>query len=371
MPTASEHVFRKAVTARSFAPVYYLHGDDDFRKDDAMSAALAAAVSPECRGFDLDVRRAQDLNAESIVALLETPPLAGPRRAVAIRDVHGLKKDARKELERYLDRPATDLLLLLVGVGGEKVDRTLSEQAVAVEFPVLSGDRLPKWIAHRAGELGVPITPSAAALLQQAIGSDLAALASELDKLASYARGAAAAATREPAQGEQVEIDEAAVTAVVGVRRGETLGDLLDRVAERDANGALVLVEPVLAQPKSSAVGTVMALAVQTLALAWGRAKREQGVSSNRLSSEFFTLLKETGASPMRPWGEAVTTWVGAVDRWTPEALDRALGALALADAALKETRTTSDEQAIGALVLAMCVDVEQPAAARRGGVAA
>jgi DNA polymerase-3 subunit delta len=238
-----------------------------------------------------------------------------------------------------------------------------------VEFPVLSGDRLPKWIAHRAGELGVPITPAAAALLQQAAGTDLAALASELDKLVSYARGAAA--TGEPAQGEQVEIDEAAVTAVVGIRRGETLGDLLDRVAERDANGALELVEPVLAQPKSSAVGTVMALAVQTLALAWGRAKRDQGVSRNRLSSEFFTLLKETGASPMRPWGEAVATWVGAVDRWTPEALDRALDALALTDAALKETGAKSDETAIGALVLAMCVDVGRPAAVRREGAAA
>jgi DNA polymerase-3 subunit delta len=370
MPTASEHVFRKAVTARSFAPVYYLHGDDDFRKDDAMSAALAAAVEPECRGFDLDVRRAQDLDAESIVALLETPPLAGSRRAVAIRDVHGLKRDARKELERYLERPATDLLLLVVGVGGEKVDRTLSERTVAVEFPVLSGDRLPRWIVHRANELGVPITPEAAALLQEAVGSDLGALASELDKLASYARGTAAT-TREPGQGGPVQIDDAAVAAVVGVRRGETLGDLLDRVAERDANGALALVEPVLAQPKSSAVGTVMALATQTLALAWGRAKREQGVSRNRLTPEFFALLKETGASPMRPWGEAVATWVRAVDLWTPQALDHALDALALADAALKETRTTSDEQAIAALVLAMCVDVERPAAVRHEGAAA
>ncbi len=336
-----------------------------------MSAALAAAVAPECRGFDLDVRRGQNLDAESVVALLETPPLAGPRRAVAIRDVHGLKKDARRELERYLERPAADLLLLLVGVGGEKVDRTLSERTVAVEFPPLSGDRLPKWIVHRANELGVPITPEAAALLQEAVGTDLGALASELDKLASFARGAAATARREPSEGEPVEIDEAAVTAVVGIRRGETLGDLLDRVAERDAKQALALVEPVLAQPKSSAVGTVMALATQTLALAWGRARREQGISHNRMTSEFFALLKETGASPMRPWGDAVAAWVRAVDHWTPEALDRALDALAMTDAALKETRATSDEQAIAALVLAMCVDIDQRESARRRGVAA
>lgn len=371
MPSASEHVFRKAITAGSLGPVYYLHGDDDFRKDDAASAALAAAVEPGSRGFDLDVRRAQDLDAESIVALLETPPLAGPRRAVAIRDVHGLKKDARRELDRYLTRPAADLLLLLVAAGGEKVDRTLSERAVAVEFPVLSGDRLPKWIAHRANELGVPITPEATALLQEAAGTDLAALASELNKLASFARGAAAAERREPTGGNQIQIDDAAVAAVVGVRRGETLGDLLDRVAERDAKAALALVESVLAQPKSTAVGTVMALATQTLALAWGRARRDKGLSRNRLAPEFFGLLKETGANPMRPWGDAVATWVRTVDLWTPEALDRALDALSLTDAALKETRATSDEQAIGALVLAMCADVDAHVPARHAGAAA
>jgi DNA polymerase-3 subunit delta len=369
MATASEHVFRKAITARSLAPVYYLYGDDDFRKNDAASAALAAAVAPECRGFDLDVRRAQDLDAESIVTLLETPPLAGPRRAVAIREVHGLKKDARRELERYLERPAADLLLLLVATAGEKVDRALSERAVAVEFPVLSGDRLPKWIMHHATELGVPITPEAAALLQEAVGTDLAALASELDKLASYARGAAASG--EGTEAEPIRIDEAAVTAVVGVRRGETLGDLLDCVAQRDASAALALVEPVLAQPKSSAVGTVMALATQTLALAWGRARRDQGIHRNRLAPEFFGLLKETGANPMRPWGDAVACWVRTVDRWTPEALERALDALAAADAALKETRATTDEQAIAALVLAMCIDADARVPVRREGAAA
>src|ERR671920_1148906 len=115
--------------------------------------------------------------------------------------------------------------------------------------------------------------------------------ASELDKLASFANGG--------------EIDERAVSEVVGVRRGETLGDLLDRVAERDAAGALALVEHVLAQPKTSAVTVVMALATQTLALAWGKAMRAQGTPAGRMEGEYFNLLKEGGAYPGRPWGEA------------------------------------------------------------------
>jgi DNA polymerase III subunit delta len=369
MPTATEHAFRKAIASQAFAPVYYLYGEDDFRKDEAVARALAEVVAPELRDFNVDVRRAADLDAESLVALLGTPPLAAPYRAAAIRDVGALRKDARRELDRYLDHPAADALLLLVATGGTKVDRTLTDRAVSVEFAVLTGERVPKWIAHRSGELGATITPQAAALLQEAVGTDLAAIASELDKLVSYARGRAG----ESGNGS-VQIDDAAVTAVVGVRRGETLGDLLDRVAERDVGGALALVEHVLAQPKASAVATVMGLATQTLALSWGLTRREQGIGAARMTQEFFSLLKDTGANPMRPWGDAVATWARTVDRWTIGALDRALDALIATDAALKETRVSTDEQAIASLVLAMCTDVEElkPALSRaRRGVPA
>ena len=164
-----------------------------------------------------------------------------------------------------------------------------------------------------------------------------------------------------------LQIDEDAVAAVVGVRRGETMGDLFDRVAERDVSAALALVEPVLAQPKTTAVAIVMGLATQTLALAWGRAQRDEGMTSSRLGGEFFSLLRETGANPMRPWKEAVEAWVRSVDRWTLPDLDRAVVALAATDAALKETRLTTDEQAIATLVLAVCAGTAaQTADARR-----
>ena len=70
----------------------------------------------------------------------------------------------------------------------------------------------------------------------------------------------------------------------------------------------------------------------------------------------------------MRPWSDAVATWGRTVDRWTVDALDRALDALAAADAALKETRMTTDEQVVATLVLAMCADVDRHRSARSPG---
>jgi DNA polymerase-3 subunit delta len=139
------------------------------------------------------------------------------------------------------------------------------------------------------------------------------------------------------------------------VRRGESLGALLDAIAGKDAAAALELIGSVLQQPKTSAVSIVMNLTTQTLAMAYGAAARASGTPSRALFNEYMTLLKESGAFPGRPWGEAVTAWTRNTDRWTAADLDDALSALLAADAALKETRLSSDEQLLTSLVLTLC----------------
>jgi hypothetical protein len=68
-----------------------------------------------------------------------------------------------------------------------------------------------------------------------------------------------------------------------------------------------------------------------------------------------MTLLKETGAFPGRPWGEAVNAWSRYSERWSASQLDAALSALLLADEAFKETKVSSDEQLLTSLILALC----------------
>jgi DNA polymerase-3 subunit delta len=264
-----------------------------------------------------------------------------------------LKKDARKALDEYLKRPADDTLLILTSPAGSKTDLALSAAATQLQFDPLTGDRVPKWIAHHATtELGIRISGPAIELLQAAVGSDLHQLAAEIDKLASYMEG----------RGE--EIGEEAVAAVVGVRRGETQADLLDAVADRSVTRSLELIPHVLGQPKTTGVSIVMALTTQMLAISWGRAKLDEGLSKGRLGQEYFNLLKESGAYTGRPWGSATAVWTRAAERWTREGLDHALDVLLEADVALKESRVSSDEQLLATVVLSLCAADERSAAA-------
>ena len=342
---------KSALEQRTFDRVYLFHGDDDYLKEEKIRALIDRATEPGTRDFNLDVKRAAEVDAGSLGLMLDSPPMMAERRVVVLRDVTTLKKDARAVLATYLGHPAADTLLVLVAGTGTKPDGALMGAATTVEFRSLTDDELAKWVASRASALGVKFDVRAAELLCSAIGNDLALLAGEIDKLRSYTNGEA--------------IDEAAIEAVVGVRHGETLGDLLDLVAQRNSANAIALLERVLAQPKTTGVSIVMALTTQTLAIGWLLAACERGLAQHQFERELFGLLKENPSSVAgRPWGEAVKAWVHALRRWDHAAVDRAVSLLLAADIALKDTRISSEEQLLTSLLLAMTAGAPRRAAA-------
>src|SRR5574342_177795 len=97
-------------------PVYYLQGDEDVLKDEAVRALLDRAVDPAARDFNVDQRAAAELDPESFHALVNTPPLLTATRAVVIRGLEQLRKTAkvRQELARYLESPNPTTVLVLV-----------------------------------------------------------------------------------------------------------------------------------------------------------------------------------------------------------------------------------------------------------------
>ena len=350
-------VVQAALQSRTFAPVYYFFGDDDFLKDAAVRDLLAGAIDPATRDFNCEIRRAGELDAEEVSTLLAMPPMLAERRAVVLRDVGSLKKAARQQLDQYLSRPASDTLLLLVTPASSKADDTLRQHSVPLEFDTLSPERVRKWIGHQLSTAhAMQIADDATQLLQQAVGNDLHLLAAELDKCVSYVRG-----TQDDPD-TTATIDVETVAAVVGVRRGETMTDLLDAVAAQDAAHAIALVDHVLSQPKVTAVQAVMMLTTQALALSFGRARRDSGVPTNRLPQEFFTFLKDNKGYPGRPWGEAASLWTKVTERWSARSCERALELLLEADMQLKDSTVSDANRILSSLVLSLCAMGARPA---------
>jgi DNA polymerase-3 subunit delta len=350
MSVVAQRALRTAIEKRQFDPVYYLHGNDEYRKGEAVTRIMSAALDAGTQDFNFDAFRGSDVDAERLAVSLTSLPVFAARRVVVVRDVAALNKRARAHLDHYLLTPAPDVVLILTESAGAKADADIMRRSTSVPFAPLTGEQVVTWLVQHATANGFTLPVDCAALVAEAAGGDLTYAVAELDKLASYASGR--------------EIKPADVEATLGIRDGETISDLLDAVAARDGVKAYRLVEPVLAQPKTTAVQIVMNLSAQVLAMAWARAALDAGMPVSRLDGELFGILKSGGGVPGRPYGEAVKSWIRNLSRWSRQDLQRALTHLLTADVALKDTRFSSDEAAIGSLVLALCVPAERSGAA-------
>ena len=338
--SAAQKALFNAIEKRAFDPAYHFVGDDDFRKHEALNLLVNAAVDPATRDFNYEARRGSEIGGEALGSLLGTPPMLAERRVVVIRDAAALKKDAKTAVEEYLDRPAPDVILVLLQPTSEKPEPRFSK-ATMVVFDPITGPQLTRWIAMRAEHHGAKITAGAAELLQGSVGNDLPQLNIEIEKLATYTNGA--------------EIDEAAVGAIVGVRREESLSALLDAVGNRDAAAALRILPGLLEQPKSSGVFIVMVLGMQVLGTGFARARLAKNVPPQRLSGEIMNMIKESGGYPGRSWTEASNAWIKAAPKWPSSDLFAAALALHWADRALKESGRTTEEGILQSAILAMC----------------
>ncbi|MEO5589232.1 MAG: DNA polymerase III subunit delta, partial [Gemmatimonadaceae bacterium] len=191
MTANGQKALRDTLKRQSFDGAYYIYGEDDFQKEDALQQLVDAAVEPvSLRDFNMEILRAGETGVRSLDAALSAVPMMADRRIVVIRDAGSLKKDSRKVLDRYLDSPSPDVLVLLIEAAGGKTDKGLAKAATPLEFESLSADRIPRWISHHAStNLGLKLSPEAIELLQAAVGTDLRQLVTELDKLASFTSG--------------------------------------------------------------------------------------------------------------------------------------------------------------------------------------
>src|SRR2546429_7585587 len=193
--------------------VYYLHGEEDELKDEAVRALVERAVDPAARDFNLDQRAATDLDPEAFNALVNTPPMLTATRVVVLRGMEQLRKAAkvRQELLHYLDAPNPTTVLVLVHGGAEPPDPELVRRATAVHVAALPPDRVERWMRHRAKQLGLALAPEAGGLLPPSGGKDPSGPAREPEKLAPLRAGR----PRPPGEGG----------APVGGRRGAALHD--------------------------------------------------------------------------------------------------------------------------------------------------
>ena len=126
---------------------------------------------------------------DAIAACNSLGLLGGGGRLVVVEEVDRWKAAETKVVTAYLANPAPDTVLALVAAELKK-DSALAK-ACAKAGDILVYDvpkrRLPEWVAKQFSDRGVSVDPEAARLLVEVVGEDPEELASEADKIATWA----------------------------------------------------------------------------------------------------------------------------------------------------------------------------------------
>jgi DNA polymerase III subunit delta len=139
---------------------------------------------------------AHDASGEDVVAACNALGLfAIERRLVVVEQVERWKAADLKAVEEYLRRPAPTTVLALVGDEVKRdsaLAKTVAKAGEVLVFDLPKRGRkadLPKWVEGQFRDRGIHIDHEAARALVELVGDDPDELATEVDKLSTWAAG--------------------------------------------------------------------------------------------------------------------------------------------------------------------------------------
>jgi len=236
-------------------PIHLYWGDDEAARSRAVDGLVGHLVDPAWASINLSRLDGND-SSQALQALEEarTPPFGAGARLVLLQRSPFCSPgpaELAERLEASLTLIPETCHLVLVSPGkpdarlrSTKALRKVAEEKSFLLPAIWDGEGQVDLVQRTAAELGLRLEPAAAEALAEAIGSDSARLASELEKLALHATA--------PESGPPAPITAAAVEALVGGRStsalavGEALlaGQGAEAIARADA--LLAANEPAL-----------------------------------------------------------------------------------------------------------------------------
>ena len=236
-------------------PIHLYWGDDEAARSRAVDGLVGQLVDPAWASINLSRLDGND-TSQALQALEEarTPPFGAGARLVLLQRSPFCSPgpaELAERLEASLTLIPETCHLVLVSPGkpdarlrSTKALRKVAEEKSFLLPAIWDGEGQVDLVQRTATELGLRLEPAAAEALAEAIGSDSARLASELEKLALHATA--------PESGPPAPITAAAVEALVGGRSTSALavGDALlagqgaEAIARADA--LLAANEPAL-----------------------------------------------------------------------------------------------------------------------------
>lgn len=233
---------------KTFRPVYWLEGEEDYYIDQVMNYAEHHILSEAEAGFNLTVFYGKDAVWADIVNACMRYPMFSERQVVLLKEAQQMRDIER--LETYIANPLTSTIFV-VSYKEKKVDgrsklaKLLKEKGELLSTKKMYDNQLPEWVSNLAASKGYSLSQKALMLLVEHIGNDLSRINNEIEKLTVNL------STRKTITEDDIE-------KYIGVSKEYNVFELQDALAKKDLARAIRIILYFESNPKAAPIQLVL-----------------------------------------------------------------------------------------------------------------
>lgn len=175
------------IKSGNLKPIYFLMGEEPYYIDKISDFIEANVLSEEERGFNQMVLYGRDVSVEDIISNAKRYPMMAEYQVVIVKEAQDLSRTIEK-LVTYAQNPQPTTVLVL-NYKYKKIDKrkalykTIKKTGVVFESKKLYENQVADWIRRVLSPKNYTISPKAAQMLVEFLGTDLSKINNELNKL--------------------------------------------------------------------------------------------------------------------------------------------------------------------------------------------
>ncbi len=233
---------------KSFKPVYWLEGEEEFYIDQVMDFAEMHLMPAAEAEFNLTVFYGRDADWSAVINACRRYPMFADKQVVLLKEAQHMK-DIEK-LEGYIAAPLPTTVFV-VGYKGKGLDKrtkmhkTLQSHAEVLTTKKIADGKIQEWIIETAKTKGYTMQPKSAALLEEHLGNDLNRIVNEIDKLSVNLQ-------------LKNTIDDDDIEKYIGISKEYNVFELQAAIAKKDLARSIKIINYFEANPKAAAIQMVL-----------------------------------------------------------------------------------------------------------------
>ena len=232
----------KDLKAGNYKPIYFLQGGESYFIDKVADYIEKNALTEAEKGFNQTILYGKDSEAITVIDNARRYPMMAQRQVVMLKEAQEMR--SLDKLLPYIEKPSPTTVLVICHKHKKlrmntKLGKALKKNAVVLEAKPLYDNQVPDWISSYLRGKKMSISPAAAGLTAEYLGTDLAKVANELDKLAINL----------PAG---TQVTEQHIEDNIGISREYNVFELQKAIASRDILKANRIVNYFISNPKKN-----------------------------------------------------------------------------------------------------------------------